>query len=161
MKNAIFSILITFLLFSFGCIQQGTKPLVVVNYGDATAHAKFNTLELDSVYVNLLSTIQNEKDGDTLYNRWLSFHKNLAQRVKDKNFNWGKKDSSVIIWDRVYCNPDGKIEYYIYNVIDTTVTEERKMAYGELIKSLDPPLKYNVSRETQYAQCGSYRHYVY
>lgn len=134
---------------------------MVINYGDKTTRSEFNAMKLDSVYVNLLTTAQTEAEGDTLYNRWLSFHKKLAKRVKEENFNWGKKDSSVIIWDRVYCDREGNIQYYIYNVLDATVTEERKIAFGKLIQSLDPPLKYNVSREAKYAQCGSYRHYVY
>ena len=151
----------TTLFFFVGCTIQQKENLIVVNYGDKKARAEFDALELDSVYINLLTTVQTEEEGDTLYNRWLSFHKSLANRVKEEKFDWEKKDSLVIIWDRVYCDPDGNIEYYIYNVLDTSVTEERKIAFGKLIKSLDPPLKYNVSKEIKYAKCGSYRHYVY
>jgi hypothetical protein len=154
---------LTFLavILCFGCTFQKKENLIVVNYGNKIARAEFEALELDSVYVNLLTTAQTEEEGDTLYKRWLSFHKDLAKRVKEEKFDWGKKDSSVIIWDRVYCDPDGKIEYYVYNIIDTIVTEECKVAFGQLVKSFDPPLKYNVSRESKYAQCGSYRYYVY
>lgn len=159
MKNLIIPVLIG-LFFFVGCTFQKEKMLVI-NYGDITTRAEFDAMELDSVYVSLLTTAKTEEEGDTLYSRWLSFHKNLAKRVEEEKFDWGKKDSSVIIWDRVYCSPNGKIEYYIYNIIDTTVTEERKIAFGKLVESFDPPLKYNVIRETKYAQCGSYRYYVY
>lgn len=133
MKNLIIPIL-SIILFCFACTFQKEEHPIVINYGDKTARAEFDAMELDSVYVNLLTTAQTAEEGDTLYNRWLSFHKNLADRVKEEKFEWGKKDSFVIIWDRVYCNPDGKIEYYIYNIIDTTITEERKIAFGKLIE---------------------------
>jgi len=73
---------ITVMLFCFGCTFQKKKNPVVVNYGNKIARAEFVALELDSVYVNLLTTAQTEEEGDTLYIRWLSFHKNLASRVR-------------------------------------------------------------------------------
>ncbi|MEN8116760.1 MAG: hypothetical protein ABFS16_07255 [Bacteroidota bacterium] len=161
-KHLLFLFSLTIFIFSFtNCNKHKNNFPVVIDFSTKEARDEFSKLELDSLYINLLNTVTNEQEGDTLYQRWLDFNSQLADTVKANNFNWGTKDSSVIIWNRVYCAENGKIEYYLYNIVDSTISQDQKVAYGAFIKTKLPLLKYNVQREYKYAQCGSWRHYTY
>ena len=148
-------------LITTNCVNNSDNYPVVIDFNQQENRESFAKMNLDSVYINLLGSEINEAEGDTFYVRWLAFNKQLADLVKSNNFDWGIEDSSVIIWNRVYCDGNGNIEYYLYNISDTTVLVERKIAFGEFIKTQLPYLKYNVQKDEKYAQCGSYRHYIY
>ena len=143
------------------CALEEKKEPLVFNFETQEGRDIFNSLDNDSVYTNLIGTEKDKAEADTLYQRWLRFNRELAQTVKANNFEWGTKDSAVILWNRIYCNGDGEVEYYLYMVRDTSVSEKTTHAFGELVKTQLPNLRYNVQREYKYAQCGSFRHYVY
>lgn len=148
-------------LISTNCVKTKNNYPIVIDFSQQENRESFAKMNLDSVYINLLGSESNEAEGDTLYIRWLAFNKHLAELVESNKFEWGIEDSSVVIWNRVYCDGNGNIEYYLYNITDTTVLEERIIAFGEFMKIQLPYLKYDVQRDEKYAQCGSYRHYVY
>lgn len=145
----------------WSCAKEEKKIPQVFNFGTQEGRDVFNSLDNDSLYTNLIGTEKDKAEADTLYQRWLGFNKELATRVKSNDFNWGTKDSAVILWNRVYCNGDGEIEYYLYMVRNENVSEETAQAFGEFVKTQLPDLKYTVQRDYKYAQCGSFRHYVY
>ncbi len=150
-------------IFFVGCTNTenvNRKP-VVFDLSEREIRMNFDFEKYDSVYTNLLSTVTNDAEGDSLFNLWVDFNNELANIIKDNHFDWGSADSSVILWNRVYCSPEGNIEYYLYNVIDSTVSAEQKAAYGDFIQDILPDLKYPLARNYKYAQCGSKRHYTF
>lgn len=160
----VFNLLVLFGVFvviCWSCSVKNTEEPLVFNFGTQEGRDIFNQLDNDSLYTNLIGTEKDEAEADTLYQRWLGFNKELAKTVKSNNFNWNTKDSAVILWNRVYCNGKGEIEYYLYMIRNENVSEETAKAYGDFIKTQLPNLKYDVQREYKYAQCGSFRHYVY
>jgi len=150
-------LLITAAIFVYSCSPDLKVP-VVIDFSTKESREQFQSLNLDSIYTNLLGTEKNEAEGDSLYQSWLGFNEELAQMVRDNHFDWGTTDSSVVLWNRVYCQPDGTIDYYLYFIRDSLVNELSKQRYGEFIQQNISAIKYPVIRNFKYAQCGSFRH---
>lgn len=150
---------IIFVLFS--CNRKNKSEPVIIDYSTREARDQFQTLNLDSIYTNLLGSEKNEAEADSLYQSWLAFNNELAQMIRDKHFDWGTSDSSVILWNRVYCHGDGTIDYYLYFIRDSLVNKQVGENYAEFIRQNISNLKYPVIREFKYAQCGSFRHKNY
>ena len=56
--------LLFILIILFGCNAQPE----VLNFSDKNIRDSFNIDKLDSAYINLLSTVENEQHGDSLFN---------------------------------------------------------------------------------------------
>nr|WP_321356729.1 hypothetical protein [uncultured Draconibacterium sp.] len=165
MKNFILPICLA--VFLIGC-KQSEKEVIkpeVYNLSEKEIRMAFDFEKLDTVYTNLLSTATNDAESDSLFNIWLGYRKQVENLIKDNHFDWGTTDSSIVLWDRVYCTPEGEVEYYLYYVLDTTfqntIPAERTAAYGDFIKEQLPRLKYPLTREYKYAQCGTKRYHNY
>ena len=142
------------------CVSK--DPAVnVIDYSGKEAREAFVALNLDSIYTNLLGSEETEEEADSLYQDWLKFNEELASMIRDKNFDWGTEDSSIVLWNRVYCDGDGKINYYLYYIRDSLANNAAKDRYATFIKENISTLKYPVKRDFKYAQCGSYRHKNY
>ncbi len=150
-----------------GCNQSKTinKKPVVFDLSDRDTRMNFDFEKYDTVYTNLLNTATNDAEGDSLFNLWVEYRKKLESVIKENHFDWETTDSSIILWDRVYCTSKGEVEYYLYYVLDTafqnTISEERRFAYGDFIKEQLPQLKYPLTRDYKYAQCGTIRYHIY
>ena len=145
---------------SISCNEDVVSP-VIIDYSTKEAREEFQTMKLDSTYTNLLGSEKSEAEADSLYQSWMDFNKELAQLIRDNNFDWETQDSSIILWNRVYCQNDGTIDYYLYYIRDSIVNEKVAEKYGEFIGQHISEMKYPVNRDFKYAQCGSYRHKNY
>lgn len=135
--------------------------VTVIDFSERETREAILASDLDSVYTNLLGTEKDETEADSLYNDWMRFNAELADMIRDEKFDWGTEDSSIILWNRVYCDGDGKINYYLYFIRDSLVNKTAKERYGAFIEENIAAIKYPVKRDFKYFQCGSYRHKNY
>jgi len=158
LKQILPALLLT--VFVLAC-NKNSKPPVIIDYASKQSYEYFQSLHLDSAYTNLLGSEKSEAEADSLYEAWYAFNKELAQMIREEHFDWETQDSSVILWNRVYCQGDGTIDYYLYYIRDSLINEKVGKKYGEFIGQHISNLKYPVNRDFIYAQCGSYRHKNY
>ena len=158
--NCLFILPLALLMLLSSCEEKTNTP-VIVDYSVKETRDQFELLKLDSVYTNLLGTEKDEAEADSLYRSWLNFNRELAKMVRGKQFDWETADSTVILWNRVYCQPGGAIDYYFYYITDSVINQQVGKEYGEFIGKHISGLKYPVVRNFKYSQCGSYRHKNY
>ena len=155
-----FFVFVSLVVCMLACSQEKSS-VTVIDFSKRETREAILASDLDSVYTNLLGTEKDEAEADSLYNDWMRFNAELADLIRDKKFDWGSEDSSIILWNRVYCDGGGKINYYLYFIRDSLVNETAKERYGAFIEENIASIKYPVKRDFKYFQCGSYRHKNY
>jgi len=148
-------------VFLIGCknTENKNRKPIVFDLSDREIRMNFDFEKYDTVYTNLLSTVTNEAEGDSMFNLWVGYREKLENVIRENHFDWGTYDSTLIFWDRVYCTPKGEVEYYLFYVLDTAhqsiIPEERRAAYSDFIQEQLPGLNYPLTRDYKFYQCGT------
>lgn len=145
------------------CVSCKDKhKTMVVNSQNELEYSKIKKLELDKHYRNLLIPQNSTKEEYAeVAKTWRDFHRQIGKIVKENNFSWNVKDSSISVFNRIYFTKNGEVDYYMFKVLNKNVSEEKKAAYEKLLAKHISKVKIDLKRENQYAQCGKVRYQNY
>ena len=153
----------------FGCKQHSsehksetTKTPTVVNFDNKSAFREFNTLNLDDKCVNLLdpaNTSETEREG--IIRSWSNFHKQVNRFLEAENFDWGVSDSTISIYNRIYFDKNGTINYYVFNILNPSVSEEKKLEFEDILFKFSKDVQLELQRDQQFSQCGKTKYLNY
>lgn len=154
------TLLIIGLIFFVSC--KNKEKGIVVNSQNELKYSKIKKLELDKHYHNLLSPNNRAKKEYTeVAKTWGDFHRQIGKIVKENNFTWNVKDSSITVLNRIYFTKNGEVDYYTFRVLNKNVSNAKKAEYEKLLAGNISKVKINLKRDKQYAQCGKVRYQNY
>ncbi|WP_224484728.1 hypothetical protein [Robertkochia aurantiaca] len=159
-------VLIILILITISCREnreqkknsESVETVKVVNFDNKKELAAYTQMNLDSTHPNLLNPQISRSEYDTVVQSWKGLHHDLEQYLSQNDFNWGVKDSTITIVQKIYFNPEGKINTYFFRVINNEVTEEKKEELAHLIASFAQNHSIGIKREEPFAQCGKTRY---
>jgi hypothetical protein len=65
------------------------------------------------------------------------------------------------MFSKIYFDKNGKVEYYVFNIKNASVTEDKKEQFRKVLSKFSKNIKLDIQREKAFAQCGkiSYSNY--
>ena len=150
-------LLVCLIMVLFSCNKENEG--VVVNLQNEVANNKIKKLNLDTKYKNLLNPeFTTDEEYKEVTKSWGDFHKQVGKILKENDFDWGIKDSSVKILNKIYFNKDGEVNYIVFKVINENVTSSKKREYEQLLTENITKLKIDLTRKEKFAQCGNVKY---
>lgn len=138
---------------TFSC--DNNETVIVVNSDDEDKYLELMKLKLDDAYNNLLdSKLSTENEYKEVLKSWGSFHQQVGEIVKEHKFDWGVKDSLILVMNKVYFNKKGKVAYYLFKVKNESVSKSKKVEYEKLLLENISKIKIDLKRENKFSQCG-------
>ena len=165
-KNSIWILLIIGLI---SCKQKSTeketeviKVPKIVSGNNEMAYNEIKKLNLDSTYTNLLDPRNvSESEYKIVVESWSEFHKKVSQFIKEENFKWEVPDSTITIFNRIYFDKNGTIDYYTFKIKNPSVSSEKQAEYEKVLQKFSKEVKLDLKRSEQYAQCGKTKYLNY
>ncbi|MGG6232288.1 hypothetical protein [Tenacibaculum sp. SDUM215027] len=150
-------LLVCLLIVLFSCSKENEE--VVVNLQNEVAINEIKKLDLDTKYKNLLNPeFTTDEEYKEVTKSWGDFHKQVGKVLKENDFDWGVKDSSVKILNKIYFNKDGEVNYMMFKVMNENVTSSKKREYEQLLTENITKLKIDLTRKEKFAQCGNVKY---
>lgn len=165
-KSSIWILLIIGLI---SCKQKSTEKEIeiikepkIVSGNNEMAYNEIKKLNLDSTYTNLLDPRNvSESEYKIIAKSWSEFHKKVSQFIKEENFKWEVPDSTITIFNRIYFDKNGTIDYHTFRIKNPSVSDEKQAEYEKLLQKLSKEVKLDLKRSEQYAQCGKTKYLNY
>ncbi|OZV68175.1 hypothetical protein [Winogradskyella aurantia] len=156
------SLLILMIIGFLGCKQKPSEEKIVevknpkvVNFDNKLAFNEFSKLNLDDKCVNLLDpTNTSEAERKSVINSWSNFHKNVTRFLKEEKFDWEVADSTISIYNRIYFDKNGNINYYVFNINNPSITEEKKAEFENVLLKFSKDVQLDLQRNQAFSQCG-------
>ncbi len=150
-------ILIFILLVFNGCQQKTIKrSSIIVSSSDSIHYNKIKKMNLDSAYSDLLNR-KNLIDSERtiVYKAWSEFHKKLSKYVKQVKFDWEVPDSTITIFNRVYFDKNGYVDYYKFKIKNSSISTKKIKEYEKILQKFCKKEKLDIERPEKFAQCGT------
>lgn len=110
--------------------------------------------ELDLKCPNLNDPRIPFEDRELAMDAWVALNQNIGQHLLTKEFDWGTTAETVKIWHRFYFNKDGSINSYYYNIMDKSINEDTREAYGKRVSEIIQEHRIGFELDSAFAQCG-------
>lgn len=94
------------------------------------------------------------EDKEVAMEAWVALNQNIGQHLLTKEFDWGTTSETVKIWHRFYFNKDGSINSYYYNIMDKSINEDTREAYGKRVSEIIQEHRIGFELDSAFAQCG-------
>jgi hypothetical protein len=94
------------------------------------------------------------EDREAILESWTALNQNIGQKLMDKGFNWESAQEQVKIFHRFYFHKDGSIHRYYFNILDSTVSKEKREAYSKAVADILQNHCLGIERDSAFAQCG-------
>lgn len=134
----------------------------VVNFDNKLAFNEFSKLNLDDKCVNLLDPSNtSEAERKSVFNSWSNLHKNVTRFLKEEKFDWEVPDSTISIYNRIYFDKNGNINYYVFNINNPSVTEEKKAEFENVLLKFSKNVQLELQRDQEFSQCGKTKYLNY
>ena len=134
------------------------KPKIV-NIDNTQSFVSFATLKLDDEYVDLLdSRNSSEEEFRKVYSSWADFHQQVAGFVKEKDFKWEVEDSIISVISKIYFNKEGKVEYYGFKILNSSVSDEKKEEFANILEQFSSNVDLTLNRDDKFSQCGKIKY---
>lgn len=165
-KNSIWILIVIGLI---SCKQKSTeketeviKEPKIVSGNNEIAYNEIKKMNLNSTYTNLLDPRNvSESEYKIVVESWSEFHKKISKFIKEENFKWEVPDSTITIYNRIYFDKNGTIDYYTFKIKNPSISAEKRAEYEKVLQKFSKEVKLDLKRSEQYAQCGKtkYRNY--
>ncbi|MDY2586817.1 hypothetical protein [Winogradskyella aquimaris] len=163
------SLLIGLMALTLGCKQnssedktENTKEPIIINFDDKLAFTEFSQLNLDEKCVNLLdprNTTENE--SKRVIESWSNFHKKIISFLKEEDFSWEVPDSTISIYNRIYFDKNGRVNYYVFNINNPSISELKKEEFKNTLSKFSKEVHIELRRDEEFAQCGKTKYFNY
>ena len=163
---------VLFILFTIGIISckqhhenngiaENSEPQIV-NFDDKVAFNSFSELNLDDTCVNLLDPRNtSESERTSVVNSWSNFHKKVTTFLKEENFEWEVPDSTITIYNRIYFHKNGTINYYVFNINNPSISEEKKAEFEKVLLKFSEEIRLDLQKDEPFSQCGKTKYINY
>jgi len=165
-KNSIWILIVIGLI---SCKQKSTeketeviKEPKIVSGNNEMAYNEIKKMNLDSTYTNLLDPRNvSESEYKIVAESWSEFHKKVSKFIKEENFKWEVPDSTITIFNRIYFDKNGTIDYYTFKIKNPSVSAEKRAEYEKVLQKFSKEVKLDLKRSEQYALCGKTKYLNY
>ena len=113
--------------------------------------------KVDSVYTSAFdgradhkAVFKKQEDIDKHVDAYHDYLKGLGKFLSDNNFKWEKDTKG---WNRIYMQPDGTIDYFIYSLKD--IPAEKEKEFRRLLALYIKGHKFGNTAPEKFAQCSS------
>ncbi len=160
-QTSIFLLLV--ILLSCGKNSADTdKNPVIINFDNQLSFDAYKKLNLDSIYPNLLDSINStQEQHKKVIESWSEFHQQVSKFMKDENFTWDSPDSTISIVNKIYFSKRGSINYYVLKIINPSISISKKLEFETVLKNFSKSITMSLNRDSKYAQCGKTRYLNY
>lgn len=116
---------------------------------------------LDSLYKSAvhsnadLAVFKSSGEQAELQKSYILLIKDLATFLKLKDFKWGK---TTKCFNRIYFNPAGKIDYFLYNFPKDQIAPEKEKEFERLLNLFVKEYKFPLIANENFAQCSSIKY---
>lgn len=139
-----------------------SKQPIVISFNNKAAFNKFKTLNLDSTYTNLLDPRNvSPSEYQEVTAAWSNFHNKVNNYLHEINFKWEVTDSAITVFNRIYFDKNGAVDYYAFKVLNPGVSEEKQLEFEKILKQFSNEKTLNLKRDSQFAQCGKTKYINY
>jgi hypothetical protein len=151
------SLLIIFILSTTVVFAQQSKRVFNLDNPNDTAYRyKAGILEH---YANCRS----EDEDSISYQKFLQglqpINSQLIHFIRQENFNFKTKDSSILIMHKYHVNSKGEIKYCSF-MAHSELSKRTKRRYAKLLDKFIEDRKVNYESETPFSICGQSRFYL-
>lgn len=127
---------------------------IVISFNDASKY-DIEIKQLDSVYqsgIHTDTTLAVFKDDVEEYiGAYQNFIKGLGKFLQENDFSWENKTRC---FNRIYFNPDGEVDYYIYQFPPNVMKGEKEVEFQKLVKKYIQQTKFGLKSDIPFAQCS-------
>ena len=112
---------------------------------------------LDSLYKSAvhsnadLAVFKSSEEQAELQKSYITLIKDLATFLKSKDFKWEKPTRC---FNRIYFNPTGKIDYFLYNFPKDQIEPEKEKEFDRLLNLFAKDYKFSLKADENFAQCS-------
>ena len=145
----------------FVCCTQKYESIKIVGSYDKEALKEIKELKLDSLYVNLLDH-RNVTDSEykEVIKSWKEFHIGLMKFMEEENFAWNTADSHVKVYNKIYFDKKGTIDYYTFRISNKSIPEDNRREFASVLEKFSKEVKLDIGKDIKYSQCGATSHTV-
>lgn len=101
------------------------------------------------------AVFKTEKEQESMGKAYIKLLQDLGKHLSDNNFHW---DKPTRCFNRIYFNPDGTIEYFLFNFIGKSIEErpsdEQQEMFKKLLNDFIKHYKIDMKADTKFAQCS-------
>ena len=150
MKKLVLIFVVSFLV----CSLYGQKAMSF----EEAAKQGITTKSLDSIYISAINVI-NDESGNYIYENEEEVMEAWYKMFEDISiFLWKTeemKEVEIRIFQRVYFNKDGKIDYYLYKIQNhNEITEEQALQVANSLNEFVKEYQFSFSAIKDFVQCG-------
>lgn len=152
MQHTLTLILISLITLSFNSYGQNKA----LTFKEAEIQGK-SFQYLDHLYKSAvhddvkLAVFKSVEEQAELQKAYIKLIKDLASFLKTNHFKWEKPTRCI---NRVYFNPNGKIDYFLYNFPQDQITPEKENEFARLLNLFIKDYKFSLTAHENFAQCS-------
>ena len=144
--------LILFLLLSlFVCPFYGQTALSF----DEAEKQGIRTKSLDSIYSDAMGNERGTpvfEDSDEVSKAWYQLIQDISSFLLKRE---EMRQVNIKIFQRVYFNKDGKVDYYLYKITNLEeLTNEQVQQIADLLNEFVKDYQFSLSADKDFVQCG-------
>ena len=91
---------------------------------------------------------------DTILEQFTLAHTDLLKRMNrfltEKGFLWGQP---ALMHTRMYFNPNGSLDYYIYTTVPGQISEEKQRQFENLLRLFFSDYRFPIASKSGFSQC--------
>jgi hypothetical protein len=116
--------------------------------------------KLDSLYTSAVhsdtskAVFKTEKEQEELYQAYVKLLQDFGQFLNDNNFHWEKPTKC---FNRIYFDPNGSIDYFLFNFLGKTEekpTENIQIEFARLLNAFISDYYFSLTAPEPFAQCS-------
>lgn len=116
---------------------------------------------LDSLYksavheVEHLAVFKTAAEQKNLQLAYVRLLQDLGSFLRENGFKWEKQIRGA---NRIYFNPDGRIDYFLFHFPEGQLAPDKEMEFQRLLSLFIQGYKFEVSAGEKFAQCSAVRY---
>lgn len=133
---------------------EKAKLIGVFDFDNKEELSAYTKLNLDKTHPNLLNPQISKSDYNSVVKSWTDLHQRIGGFLSENNFDWGVKDSTITIVQKIYFKPNGEIKNYFFNILNKNLTKEKREQFSNLITNFAKQHSIKFQSDESFAQCG-------
>lgn len=154
------NVILFFLLLCLSAASAQKRPLAITFQ---KAEKQGLTIgKLDSIYKSAVDTNPEKavfispEEQKKLISAYTTLLQDLGKYLHENNFKW---ENPTKCFNRIYFQPNGKIDYFLYNFIQKPgdlhpISDEKRAAFDELLNAFVKNYQFKLSAPVKFAQCS-------
>ncbi|NEM98577.1 hypothetical protein [Pontibacter burrus] len=117
--------------------------------------------KLDSLYKSAihsdatLAVFKTPDQQTELQHAYVKLLQDLGTYLRDNNFKW---ETQVRGANRIYMQPDGRIDYFLFHFPEGQLTPEKEQQFTQLLNRFIRNYRFAITAPEKFAQCSAVRY---